>query len=213
MAWLAAGAIPPLHANAADAATTFLPYRLFSDLVAAGNNLMSPARRAAPPPAHLDRALADEEAGDDGNSTPGIESRTLTLESGDTLAGVLEDAGVPSGDVNTAILALSKVFDLRDARAGQTFIVTFETAPAAQPPAPAKPAPTAVVRVNGKPVTVSTVDPGDDDGAAADGDVTPVTTPVGRLLSIAFSPSVEHNIAVTRAVDGGFTANDEVKEL
>jgi murein DD-endopeptidase MepM/ murein hydrolase activator NlpD len=213
LAWLAASAMPPLHAAAADAATTFLPYRLFNELVQAGGSLMSPPRRAAPP-AHLDRALAEEEAGDDDTSTPGIESRTLTLDSGDTLAGVLDDAGVPGADVNAAILALSKVYDLRDARAGQSFTVTFETAPPAQPAAATatKPA-TAVVRVNGKPMTVNTTDPSDEDGSAADGDVTPVTTPVGRLLSIAFSPSVEHNITVTREVDGGFTANDEVKQL
>ena len=214
MAWLAASAIPPLHAKTAEASTTFLPYRLFNDLVQAGNSLMSPAQRAAPPPAQLDRALADEEAGDDDDTTPGIESRTLTLDSGDTLAGVLGDAGVPSGDVNAAILALSKVYDLRGARAGQSFTVTFESTPQQQPaPATAPKPATAVVRVNGKPVTVSTVDPSQDDGGSADGDVTPVTTPVGRLLSIAFSPSVEHNITVTRAADGGFTANDEVKQL
>jgi murein DD-endopeptidase MepM/ murein hydrolase activator NlpD len=207
--------MPPLHATSADAATTFLPYRLFSDLVQAGSSLMSPARRAAPPPAHLDRALAEEESGDD--STPGIESRTLTLDSGDTLAGVLDDAGVANADVNAAILALSKVYDLRDARAGQNFTVTFETAPAQitepKPSSTATKPATAVVRVNGKPMTVNTVDPGDEDGSATDGNVTPVTTPVGRLLSIAFSPSVEHNITVTRDADGGFTANDEVKQL
>ena len=212
MAWLAASALPPLHANTSEASTTFLPYRLFNDLVQAGNSLISPARRAAPPPAQLDRALANEEAGDTDDTTPGIESRALTLDSGDTLAGLLTDAGVPNADVNAAILALAKVFDLRDARAGQSFTVTFESTPQPAPATAPKPA-TAVVRVNGKPVTVSTVDPSQDDGGSAAGDVTPVATPVGRLLSIAFSPSVEHNITVTRAADGGFTANDEVKQL
>jgi murein DD-endopeptidase MepM/ murein hydrolase activator NlpD len=215
MAWLAASAMPPLHVKTVEASTTFLPYRLFDQLVQAGNSLISgsPAQRAAAPPAQLDRALADEEAGDNGNTTPGIESRTLTLDSGDTLAGVLEDAGVPNADTNSAILALSKVYDLRGARAGQSFTLTFESAPQ---PAAANSTPkptTAVVRVNGKPMTVSTTDGSDSDGSDGSGDVTPVTTPIGRLLSIAFSPSVEHNITVTRAADGGFTANDEVKQL
>ena len=36
---------------------------------------------------------------------------------------------------------------------------------------------------------------------------------MGRLLSIAFSPSVEHNITIARAADGSFNANDVVKQL
>src|SRR6266481_5137735 len=72
MAWLAVGAMPPLHVKAQEASTTFLPYRLFTQLVQAGGNLVSgsPAHQAAPPPAQLDHALADEETGDNGNTTP-----------------------------------------------------------------------------------------------------------------------------------------------
>jgi murein DD-endopeptidase MepM/ murein hydrolase activator NlpD len=220
MAWLAASAMPPIHSNTQEASTTFLPYKLFTQLMQAGSNLVStqgPAARAVvAPPAQLDTALSDEEAGDNGNSTPGIESHTLTLESGDTLAGALEDAGVSSADANAAILALTKVFELRSARAGQTFTVTYESVPAPPPP-PVKPASkpvTAVVSVNGKPFVVNRTETVDNDGADAGDDVTPVApTPVGRLLSIAFSPSVEHNITVARAADGGFTANDDVKQL
>ena len=205
MAWLAAGAMPPLHIKAQEASTTFLPYKLFTQLVQAGGNLMSgaPAQQAAPPPAQLDRALAEEEAGDNGNTTPGIESRTLTLDSGDTLAGVLEDAGVPDGDTGAAIAALAKVYDLSKARAGQSFTVTFETAP--QAAHPETPTPTPAPAINN-------LSPSDQDDPNSI--VIPVASiPVGRLLSIAFSPSVEHNIAVTRTPDGGFAANDEVKQL
>ena len=35
----------------------------------------------------------------------------------------------------------------------------------------------------------------------------------GRLLSIGFSPSVEHDVTVSRAPDGGFTAQDQFKKL
>ncbi|MEI9993551.1 MAG: peptidoglycan DD-metalloendopeptidase family protein [Rhizomicrobium sp.] len=203
MAWLAASAMPPLHTKTQDASTTFLPYRLFTQLVQAGSNLMgghSDATRAAvPPPAQLDHALADEEAGDNGNATPGIETRTLTLDSGDTLAGVLEDTGVPSADANAAILALGKVYDLRDARAGQSFTISFETAPEAAAPAPSGPAEANTAGI-------------DEDGADTN-DVTPVATPLGRLLSIAFSPSVEHDINVARQADGSFAATDAVKKL
>ena len=212
MAWLAASAMPPLHMKTQEASTTFLPYRLFSDLVQAGNNLVSghPTHAAVAPPAQLDNALADEDAGD--NGTPGPETRTLTLDSGDTLVGLLEDTGVPKDDANAAVLALAKVYDLRDARAGQSFTATFEAVPQQPAPPPAAKATSAVVSVNGKSVNVPRSDATDDD-ATDSGDVTPVTTPVGRLLSLTFSPSVEHEITVARQADDGFVANDMVKQL
>ncbi|HEY0107158.1 MAG TPA: peptidoglycan DD-metalloendopeptidase family protein, partial [Rhizomicrobium sp.] len=217
MAWIAAGAIPPLHVTTQQASTTFLPYHLFTQLVSEGRNLIGgrsdAAHQAVPAPAQLDRALADEENGDDGNEMPGIESRTLTLDSGDTLAGVLEDAGVPNSDASGAVAALAKVFDLRNARAGQSFTLTFESAPQPAAPEPAVKTAKAVVNVNGKPVVVSTSDASDDDASDNEGDVTPVATPVGRLLSITFSPTVEHDITVARQADGSFAASDVVKEL
>ena len=81
MAWLAASTMPPLHVKTQQASTTFLPYSLFSHLVQAGNGLLSghhnDAHQAAPPPAHLDDALADEEAGDSAN--PAQATRTISL--------------------------------------------------------------------------------------------------------------------------------------
>ncbi|HXC54010.1 MAG TPA: peptidoglycan DD-metalloendopeptidase family protein [Rhizomicrobium sp.] len=215
MAWLAASAMPPLHVKTSEASTTFLPYKLFTQLVQAGSNLVSgpgdAARQAAPPPAQLDRALADEENGDNGNPTPGIESRTLTLESGDTLAGVLEDAGVPSDDTNAAILALAKVYELRDARAGQSFTVTFESVPQA---AHGESVPQVIHGAPPAAPTINTLSPSDEDDTDSNGDVTPVAvTPLGRLLSISFSPSVEHDITVARQADNSFVANDVVKQL
>ncbi|MBS0471931.1 MAG: peptidoglycan DD-metalloendopeptidase family protein [Proteobacteria bacterium] len=197
MAWLAATAMPPLHPKTQEATATFLPYRLFSELVSASSNLLGSRgekEAAIQPPAPLDQNLADENAADD--ETPGVETRTLTLDSGDTLAGVLNDAGVPGGDVSAAIAALDKVFDLRNARAGQSFTVTFESAPE-NATAPATPA--------GQPAANS-----DDSG----GIVIPVaTTSLGRLLSITFSPSVEHDVTVTRQPDSSYTAADTIKKL
>ena len=216
MAWLAAGAMPPLHTRTAEASTTFLPYRLFTQLVEAGGHLMggSPAQKAAPPPAQLDRNLADEEAADNGNDQPGTESRTITLDRGDSFQGVLTDAGVPDDDANAAVLALTKVFDTRKTPAGLSITLTFETPPqkAAPPPAPAKPPARSVVRVNGKSFSVAPSPDSDADASDAD-DVTADAAPVGRLLSIAFSPSVEHSITIARNANASFTANDEVKQL
>ena len=203
MAWLAASAMPPLHIHAQEASTTtFLPYKLFNQLVEAGSNLMGgrddAKARAVQPPAQLDHALADEEAGDTG----GPETRTLTLDSGDTLAGVLEEAGISNEDTNAAILALAKVYDLRGARAGQSFTMTFEAAP--QTPEATTSAPTINNLSSG----------GDQDGTASGDIVIPVATiALGRLLSISFSPSVEHDITVARQADNSFTANDVVKQL
>jgi murein DD-endopeptidase MepM/ murein hydrolase activator NlpD len=208
MAWLAAGALPPIHTRTREANTTFLPYTLFSKLVQAGGNLTSAslfptgsAHQQLQPvsPSQLDDALAAE---DNGNSAPGVETRTLTLESGDTLAGLLEEAGVPKADASLAVTALGKVFNLRSAKAGQSFQVTFQSPPETQ----ALPPDTTPGVIN-LPLA-------DEDDADANGVVTPVASaPVGRLLSIAFSPSVEHDITIARSPDGSFSANDVVKQL
>jgi murein DD-endopeptidase MepM/ murein hydrolase activator NlpD len=57
-------------------------------------------------------------------------------------------------------------------------------------------------------------DAADEDDANANGAMEPATTtPVSQLLSISFSPSVEHDITVTRETNGTFTANDAEKKL
>jgi murein DD-endopeptidase MepM/ murein hydrolase activator NlpD len=208
VSWLAVGAMPPIHSTAQESSTAYIPYALFSQLMHAGSRLTNgtlfsdPARQQLQPGASLDDALAAEDATDDGNSTPGIETRTLTLESGDTLAGVLEEAGVPRADANAAIAALANVFDLRSAKSGQTLQLTFQLPPEDVPLAP-----------DTTPGVINIPLP-DQDDADPNGVVTPAApTPVGRLLSVAFSPSVEHNITIARAADGSFSANDVVKQL
>ena len=214
MVWLAAGAMPPLHTRTQAASTTFLPYRLFSQLADAGSNLIGShndtTRAVTAPQTPLDNALADEEQD---SAAPQNETRTLTLDHGDTLVGLLEDTGVPDADANAAVVALTKVYDMRSMKAGQSFTVTFEPAPQAAAPA-ARPTGHArsVVNVNGKPVAV----PGDassDDDSDNTGDVTPVATKTGRMLSVVFSPSAEHDITIARQADNSFAANDVVQQL
>jgi murein DD-endopeptidase MepM/ murein hydrolase activator NlpD len=207
--WLAVSAMPPIQARAHEASTTYLPYALFSDLVHAGNRFASRSlfsgqlrRQIQPSPSDLDNALAAEDAEDNGDLAAGIETRTLTINSGDTFAGILEEAGVPKADANAAITALAKVFDLRSAKAGQSVQVSFQAPPQSQP----LPLDTTPGVIN---IPLPDQDVGDPNGV-----VTPAEpTPVGRLLSIAFSPTVEHNITIARIADGGFSANDVVKQL
>jgi murein DD-endopeptidase MepM/ murein hydrolase activator NlpD len=207
IAWLAIGAMPPIGARTHEANTTYLPYALFNELARAGSRLASSysVRHTQPAPAgDLDAALAAEDAEDNGEAA-GIETRTFTLESRSTLAGLLEDAGVPNADANAAVTALAKVFNIRSTKAGQSFQLTFQLPPEAVPLPP-----------DTTPGVINIPLPNQDaaDDADPNGIVTPATpTPVGRLLSIAFSPSVEHNITVSRAADGSFGANDVVKQL
>lgn len=209
IAWLAVGAMPPIGAHAREANTTYLPYALFSQLAHVGNRLASESiysiqgqLRAQPgSSSDLDAALAAEDADDNGEAA-GIESRTLTLESGSTLTGILEDAGVPNNDANAAVTALAKIFNLRSAKAGLSFQLTFQLPPEAIALPP-----------DTTPGVINIPLP-DQDDADPNGVVTPATpTPVGRLLSIAFSPTVEHNITIARTADGSFSANDVVKQL
>ena len=203
IAWIAVGTMPPMSANTAPRQEgTLLPYQLFQKLVqtASLNPFDSKRNKTAQSPAKLDDALAAEQAGDSGDEEPGVEMRTITMDRGDTLAGALEDAGISSDDANAAVVALGKVYSSRSLRAGQSFDLTYATD--AQTVAPASD-------------SVSTNSGAEDeDDANANGALEPATTtPVSHLLSISFSPSVEHDITVSRESDGTFTANDVVKKL
>ena len=52
------------------------------------------------------------------NPNPGEESRTVTLDRGDTLAGALEDQGISASDANAAIAAMGKDFNPHALKAG-----------------------------------------------------------------------------------------------
>ena len=161
----------------------------------------------------LDGALASENAGG-GRHKPGIETHTIALDRGDTLIGALTDAGVPLIDAQRVVAALGKVFDPRAVHAGQSIDLTFETR-TVTPPAPPRPAP--VVQ---RGITIIMPNDGisyaDNDDASSNVAVEPAPTPVvltGRLLSVAFSPSVQDDVAVTRTADGAFAASDSHKTL
>jgi murein DD-endopeptidase MepM/ murein hydrolase activator NlpD len=178
VAWLAVSTMPPVTGGTVENANrSFLPYRLFQELTESGPNALFASMTPLPgpsQPASIAHAV---------NPQPKttIETDTITLEPGDTLAGMLEDAGISANDANAAIAALGKVHNARSLRAGLAFAVTYDTNP---------------------PDTIQA-----DAAAGVDGG------PVPKLLSIKFSPSVEHDISITRAADGGFVATDTIKEL
>jgi hypothetical protein len=94
VAWMAMGILPITTRPMVAPGRAALPYLLFVKLMSA-NNLQSTGDtdRASPP--------------------PGVESQTVTLESGDTLGGMLEDAGVSADDANSVVTALGKDFNPR----------------------------------------------------------------------------------------------------
>jgi murein DD-endopeptidase MepM/ murein hydrolase activator NlpD len=196
VAWMAVGTLPMTNPVVS---TTHIPltYELFLRLLKVGSNL--PRLDALPEADHA-------------NGDPGVETRTVTLDTGDTLAGALEDSGISAQDANNAVAALGKDFNPRALKAGMSVDITYAIASidasgAKDVSAPARPK-TTIVMVNHKPVEVPLAD--DDETA----DATPSTSqPISRLLSLHFSPSVEQDITVTRTMTGSFDAQVVKKEL
>jgi murein DD-endopeptidase MepM/ murein hydrolase activator NlpD len=193
---------------------SLLPYELFTRLASRaqqtsyaslGPTVPVPVRAAGAPMASLDNALANETAGDDSdNSNRGIDTRTLTMDRGGALATTLTEAGVPVEDAKAAVAALSKVYNPKLLRGGQSFEVTFAAGPAAAAPA----APMARITYSA-PNGAS--DEGDSDDLSNPQPVPEV--PVGRLLSISFSPTIEHDVTIARSANGSFVANDVQEQL
>ncbi|HWY62622.1 MAG TPA: M23 family metallopeptidase [Rhizomicrobium sp.] len=198
--WMAMGTLPVTGPRARPGHAA-LPYELFLKLVHSGGagQLAAIAPQLRTPETAQDQAEA--------NPTPGIETRTVTLDRGDTLAGAMEDAGVSASDANGAIAALGRDFNPRGLKTGMSFDITYEVAPvinATGQPAAAK---TVIVKINGKPVVVPVEE---DSGAGA----TPgASQPIARLLSLHFSPSIEQDITVTRDMSGSFSAQNVQKVL
>jgi len=216
IAWLALATVPPSARQIAQDSQdrTLLPYQLFQQLTRTGDAsyaAFAPGRtidarprvQTGTPQASLDNSLAQEEAGDNSNPTAGVETRSIALDSGDTLVGALTDAGATQDDAQAAVNALAKIYDLRSLRAGQSFDLAFQSVPQAT----IAPGAASISNLN-------LAGDGADDDNDADGAFVPEQgTPAGKLLSISFSPSVEHNINITRGTDGSFAANDTVKKL
>jgi murein DD-endopeptidase MepM/ murein hydrolase activator NlpD len=193
IAWLAVNTMPPVTGGTVENANRgFLPYRLFEQLTQSGTDGLfgSTPKPAGQGAGALDRAANAERAAP--RST--IETHTVTLDPGDTLAGVLENAGISANDANDAIAALGKVHNARMLKAGQEFSITFDTRP----------------DIAGASANDPSADEEDADmshGQAVPGE------PITRLISIKFSPTVEHDITIARAADGNFQATDAVKQL
>jgi murein DD-endopeptidase MepM/ murein hydrolase activator NlpD len=181
IAWLAVSTMPQFSGGRVEnAGHGFLPYRLFEELTKPGaNSAPARSRQAAP---HREAA-----------SRPTVENHTITLDSGDTLAGALENAGISDGDANAAIAALVKIYNVRSLRAGQSFEVAYDTRPD-------------VANAN------NPTSDDDDDGDLNHAQAVPGEA-ISRLISIRFSPSVEHDIAIVRNPEGVFQATDTVKQL
>jgi murein DD-endopeptidase MepM/ murein hydrolase activator NlpD len=213
IAWLAVGAAPPTGAYATHRERSLLPYQLFMQLAARTNPNASfasfaptggisgkgPAeQRGATAP--MDSDVVDE--AENNLHTTSIDSRTLTMDKGDTLVGALTEAGVSQEDASAAVMALKTAYDPRDVRAGQTFDVTYSTEP-----------PIANV-INITTATLNSIDASDEDGSTDDEVLEPGTvTPIGHLLKFVYSPSIEREITITRGADGSYTAQDTVKKL
>ncbi len=137
IAWLAVGMLSVSHPMVAPGRAS-LPYALFTKLM-----------RASEPQTVADNA-------DNANPNPGVESRTVTLDAGDTLAGMLEDVGISAQDANAVVSAMGKDFDPRQLKAGQSFDLVYSVATISATGATAKPAEprTTTIMVNGKPVVV-----------------------------------------------------------
>jgi murein DD-endopeptidase MepM/ murein hydrolase activator NlpD len=132
-----------------------------------------------------------------------VDTRTITMEKGDTLVGALTEAGVSQEDASAAVMAMHSVYDPRDVRAGETFDITFST----------QPQEAHIISITG--ATLSNIDASDQDGAYDYGSAVEPgdTTPIDALLKITFSPNVEREITITRSSDGSYSAQDVVKKL
>ncbi|MBV9570100.1 MAG: M23 family metallopeptidase [Alphaproteobacteria bacterium] len=210
VAWLASGIMPQSHSNSGRE-RSLMPYQLFLKL--AGRNTLSqvsysglgPALgpvSANPsignPSALLDHDFADRRAGGSDNDE---DTRTITLDRGDTLVGALTEAGVSQEEANAVILALARVYDPKAVRAGETFDISFTTVPVRS-----------VAQIIYTPPAQSMDSVSDDDAGNGTLEAVP-ETPVGKLLSLSYSPTVDREITIARGATGAFTTQDVHKTL
>ena len=206
VAWLGVSTLPQTanYVDQSRTARSLIPYPVFMHMASMADikstafasfgpssAILPRATLTAPTANSLDNALTAEDY-DRSGSTPGSGLNTVatTMVKGDTLAGTLTAAGVTATDASDAIAALRKVFDPRNLKAGQTFVLTF--AQAQQAP----------LHTGAYPAAM----PGghfDREGSM----------PSVGLLSANFSPSLDHDITIARDANGGFTASDQTRKL
>ena len=86
-----------------------------------------------PPQPTLDASLSVENDEAEIPSSPANDVREATLERGDSLPNVLVEAGASPVDAMGAIRALTRIFDLRSIKAGQSFELIFAAPPPPKP--------------------------------------------------------------------------------
>ncbi len=206
VAWLAAGAMPPGLTRDTSRDRALMPYQLFLQLTKSGEASYASMSPTFVPGSTRTKLVKQAEApltSEDGNISAGVETHTITLEQGDTLMGALVEAGLSANDAQSVITALSKAYDPRAIHAGQSFDLTF-----AAPP-PSADAPSSFITITEPNDSISGNDMADVDESA----VEPVSEAPGKLLSLLFSPSVDHDITVTRTASNTFVVGDAQKVL
>ncbi len=110
---------------------------------------------------------------------------TLEVARGDTLMGLLTEAGVTAGEAHQAIESLRQVFSPRDLRPGFEIRLSLESSPEPEEPETAG---------GGNPI--------------ADG-----MQEAFRLVGLSFAPDVDRDVEVARAEDASFFARTTEKAL
>jgi murein DD-endopeptidase MepM/ murein hydrolase activator NlpD len=128
----------------------------------------------------LDRMIATEREA----AKPQTEIRTLTVDRGDTIVSMLQEAGVSKVDAAAVVNAMKPLISPKAIKSGQTFQATFGTPEAAQ---------------DGSAPVSAQNDDNDDDSR--------------RLLSLTFAPTIGRQITVHLAPEDGYFAEDVQRKL
>ena len=146
--------------------------------------------RAAP--AGFEAEIEALYAGVEGPATrrySGVDTRILTMRSGDTLSAMLQRAGATRDDAAQIVKAVSGVYDPRQIRQGLSFTITLGV-----------PEPRIALRAAALPAST------------ADSDRATRTDRV-RVMSLSFRPDVDREIVARRNLDGGYDAQAIQKKL
>ncbi len=210
IAWLGASTLPQTatYSDQSRVSNSLTPYPVFMHMTSKASvksmafasfgptsAIIPRATLTVPATDSLDNSLVAEDYDRLGHGeNSGLNTVAATLAQGDTLVGTLTGAGATAADASAAIAALRKVFDPRNLKAGQTFVLTF-------------------AQVQQPPLHPRTYPPTNPAEASAARSVQGGSKPIRHLLSVSFSPSLDHEIDIARAGDGSFTASDQTRKL
>ena len=116
--------------------------------------------------------------------TPGVSTRTLAIENGGTLMGMLQDAGVAQEDALSVVGAMRDVHSPRSVRAGQIFEASFGPEETLFPK-----------RLIETP------------------EAPEAQAPPLRLLSLSFAPAIDREVRIDLSSPGKYVAREVAKEL